>query len=274
MDKEKTTPYKSAREIFPTRTCIDGTIDILTDYDTFFNNYGNVVIQNNIGDYEGDYHILYDNGGKFGYLTFGYASYWDALHDCNTYDELDKLIEETYKEIKNFETPQAVVDYILSTARRYEWWWYHREGSANQYTQVLLYIVSNYEVNLTYKDLTQFFVYAFYERIGVLEIRDFDASITNIPTCDAYIIIDYYDNYKYVSLYRIMDYWQDLLNEFKRDGKLIVVSKYSIEYKSSDFSKLQDLRIHLDFEKDISEIFKRFHRVANEYEGGILNDIE
>lgn len=74
-----------------------------------------------IGGYNGDTQVLFREvkTGRYGYLMFGWGSCsgCDALLRCETYAEVDELIESTYNSIRWFDSiPEA-----LKFFREHEW---------------------------------------------------------------------------------------------------------------------------------------------------------
>ena len=65
-----------------------------SDYQPIVDSFGNVLIQVDDADYQGDTRVLYEKDGKYGYLNFGWGSCsgCDALQACCNIEEIQELI--------------------------------------------------------------------------------------------------------------------------------------------------------------------------------------
>ena len=84
------------------------------DYQTMLNEFGNILLQKDEQDYQGDSFLIYEKDGKYGYLTFGWGSCsgCDALQACNTIDEVQELMDKLYSDIKWFDSLDALKEYF------------------------------------------------------------------------------------------------------------------------------------------------------------------
>jgi len=71
------------------------------DYQPIVNSFGEIALQVDDDDYQGDSRILYKRGDDFGLLIFGWGSCsgCDALQACNTFKEIGELIEGLERDI-------------------------------------------------------------------------------------------------------------------------------------------------------------------------------
>lgn len=99
-----------------------------SDYTPMIDDFGEVLVQVESGDYQGDTTVLYRKDGKYGFLNFGWGSCTgcDALQACVSYAELQELIDDTEKSIAWFDTLQAAKDFVSSEERRASYYW-HKE---------------------------------------------------------------------------------------------------------------------------------------------------
>lgn len=74
------------------------------DYQPMLNEFGHIVIQVDEQGWQGDSFLVYEKDGKYGYLSFGWGSCsgCDRLQACYTIDEVQKLMNELYADIKWF----------------------------------------------------------------------------------------------------------------------------------------------------------------------------
>lgn len=86
---------RSAKEIYPDCVDSDGNFNNPSGYQLIIEEFGNILVQVDDQDYQGDSRILYENNGQYGYLKFGWGSCsgCDALQGCDSVLELDELIE-------------------------------------------------------------------------------------------------------------------------------------------------------------------------------------
>lgn len=94
------------------------------NYQPIINSFGEVLIQVDECNYQGDSYILYkaDNGYKF--LTFGWGSCsgCDALQACSDYGDIDNLITSLESQIKKFNNFQEVLEFVNADRRDLEWY--------------------------------------------------------------------------------------------------------------------------------------------------------
>ena len=129
----------NAKELYPQ----DGHYISFGDYNPIIKSFGNVVVQVDDSDYQGDSRILYNEGGKIGYLKFGWGSCsgCDALQACNTYADVDQLIGELRDQVIWFDTPAECLAWFENHdwAGDYDW---HSEETKSFIEQVKTYLVS------------------------------------------------------------------------------------------------------------------------------------
>lgn len=102
------------------------------DYQPIVNAFGNVAIQKSTDDYQGDTWVLYNNDGKLGYLCFswGSCSGCDALQACDSYADLQELIDRIESSLIWFSDKEEALTYFEKEERRLESSWYYDEFKA------------------------------------------------------------------------------------------------------------------------------------------------
>jgi hypothetical protein len=100
---------KAAISLYPD---FDGTE---SDYQPIVDLFGDVVLQVQDEDYQGDTWVLYKRGEtRYGRLEFGWGSCsgCDALQACGSLGEIDQLINELYNSIEWFDDASVALKYF------------------------------------------------------------------------------------------------------------------------------------------------------------------
>lgn len=102
----------------------------VADYQPIIDHFGEVLLQVDDEDYQGDSRILYrdkNDDKKFGFLVFGWGSCGgcDALQACGSLEEIDQLILETKNDIK-WSSKEELLVYLMEKDWELEFCW-HRE---------------------------------------------------------------------------------------------------------------------------------------------------
>jgi hypothetical protein len=87
------------------------------DYQPMLNEFGNIILQKDEQDYQGDSFLIYEKDDKYGYLTFGWGSCsgCDALQGCNSISEVQELMDRLYSSIEWFDSLDALKEYFEET---------------------------------------------------------------------------------------------------------------------------------------------------------------
>lgn len=106
---------KIAEQLYPEAMSRNGYWYGASSYTPIVEYIGNPIIEVIENDYQGTSFFLLKNGGKYGVLTFGWGSCsgCDALQGCNSYQEIDDLIEQMVNSVDwfgSFEDMQAWVN--------------------------------------------------------------------------------------------------------------------------------------------------------------------
>jgi len=107
---------KTAKEIYPPDEDDQDYFYSPGDYQPILEQFGNILIQVDDNDYQGDSRIFYEKDGKYGYLIFGWGSCsgCDALQGCNSYQEIQTLIDEMFDNVKWFDSLEEIQLYFKS----------------------------------------------------------------------------------------------------------------------------------------------------------------
>mgnify|MGYP001426069268 CR=1 FL=1 len=84
------------------------------DYDPLLNHLGEILLKEDEKDYSGDSYVLYRDNPRYGYLCFGWGSCsgCDALQACESYEDIDQLIESLRMQIKWFDSPSELLAFF------------------------------------------------------------------------------------------------------------------------------------------------------------------
>jgi hypothetical protein len=87
------------------------------DYQPMLNEFGNIILQKDEQNYQGDSFLIYEKDDKYGYLTFGWGSCSgsDALQGCNSISEVQELMDRLYSSIEWFDSLDALKEYFEET---------------------------------------------------------------------------------------------------------------------------------------------------------------
>lgn len=124
---------KSAQELYPDLTyqSIDGSTRWAgaSDYQPIIDEFGEVLIQVDDSDYQGDTRVLYKKNGKFGYLIFGWGSCsgCDSLQACRTIQEIEALMGGLENDIIWFDTLEDLQKHFREKDWELEYAWHHEE---------------------------------------------------------------------------------------------------------------------------------------------------
>jgi hypothetical protein len=74
------------------------------DYQPIIDAIGEVIIQVDEGEYQGDTSVLYRNGKRYGYLTFSWGSCpgCDSFQACRSISEIQELIDRLQSDVEWF----------------------------------------------------------------------------------------------------------------------------------------------------------------------------
>lgn len=99
------------------------------DYQPMVEAFGNVVVQVDDDDYQGDTRVLYDNNGKIGHLVFGWGSCsgCDALQACETLDEVQELCNMLENSIIWFDSKAEALKWFETHDWEGSWEWFYDE---------------------------------------------------------------------------------------------------------------------------------------------------
>ncbi len=92
-------------------------LGIPNDYQPIINLFGEVLLQIDEDNYQGDSWVLYEaheSYGTYGFLNFGWGSCsgCDVLQGCENLEEVDSLIEDLYQSIKWFDSASEALNWF------------------------------------------------------------------------------------------------------------------------------------------------------------------
>jgi len=99
----------------------------ISNYQPMLEEFGNILIQVDQADYQGDSWLLYKNDGKYGYLCFGWGSCsgCDALQACSSMSQVQELMDDLYNSIAWFESKEDALNYFTSHDFEADYSWYY-----------------------------------------------------------------------------------------------------------------------------------------------------
>jgi hypothetical protein len=113
---------KTAKELY-------GDSDDWYDYQPMLEEFGQIILQVDDKDYQGDSRVIYQDEEKFGYLIFGWGSCagCDALQACDNIEDVQELMDELFNKIHWFESLTALQEYFRNKDWELEYCWHCEE---------------------------------------------------------------------------------------------------------------------------------------------------
>lgn len=124
---------KTAKEIFGNET-------YFSSYGPMLDEFGQILLQVDDGDYQGDSRVMYYKGGQFGYLIFGWGSCsgCDRLQGCSDIVEVQNLMDELDNDIQWFASLDEIKHHFKTKDWELDHAW-HAEETKDFIEQVLAY---------------------------------------------------------------------------------------------------------------------------------------
>jgi len=126
----------TAKEIYP--EAFEESYCAPYEYQPMLDSFGKILIQVDDDNYTGDSRVLYEGeNGTVGYLLFGWGSCsgCDSLQSCNSFEEVDVLIESLKNQIKWLPVAE-----MLEFFKTHDWegdYTYHRTEQAKFNEEVI-----------------------------------------------------------------------------------------------------------------------------------------
>ena len=117
-----------ARRLYPMEE--DGYFWGPSSYQPIVDSFGEVLVQVDDSDYQGDTRVLLSKDGRIGFLNFGWGSCsgCDGLQACGSYREVEILIRSLESSISWFDTLAQAKAYVLDDeARKGSYFWHEGE---------------------------------------------------------------------------------------------------------------------------------------------------
>ena len=118
---------KEAKEIY--KEDLDDGWFCVSNYSPMLKEFGNILVQVDDEDYQGDSRVLYEKDGKIGYLNFGWGSCsgCDALQACENINEVQNLMSGLNNEIKWFDCKADALKYFNEHDWEGDYSWHEEE---------------------------------------------------------------------------------------------------------------------------------------------------
>ena len=103
---------------------------------------GEIVLQVDDNDYQGDTRVLYKDGDRYGHLCFGWGSCsgCDALQACDNLQEVQKLFESLVTQVKWFDSKTDALAWFKGHDWEGDYSWHTEEQK--EYLQKAITILS------------------------------------------------------------------------------------------------------------------------------------
>lgn len=110
------------------------------DYQPIIDEIGNILIQVDDKDYQGDSRILFEKNGMYGFLIFGWGSCsgCDALQGCRNISQVQELIDQLVHGVMWFGSLEQLQEYFKNKDWSFDWAW-HQEQTREFIQRVLEY---------------------------------------------------------------------------------------------------------------------------------------
>lgn len=104
------------------------------DYQPMLKEFGEILVQIDEDNYQGDSYLLYKRDNQYGFLIFGWGSCsgCDALQSCDNIDEVQELMDQLFSDIKWFDSLEEVKEYLSKDAIQ-ELKYYYRTTEFKQF---------------------------------------------------------------------------------------------------------------------------------------------
>ena len=112
-----------------------------SNYQPLLDEMGTILVQVDDSDYQGDSRLLLRDGGRYGFLVFGWGSCsgCDELQACSSYQDIADMANRLASSIPWFDTLAEVQTYVADTATRELSHYYHKSEWAEFAAKVAVY---------------------------------------------------------------------------------------------------------------------------------------
>ena len=105
---------KTAKELYindPNIVFDDICLMGVYDYQPMIDEFGKIILQESDDDYQGSTWALYQDNDRIGFLRFGWGSCsgCDALQACESFDEIQTLMDELWQSIMWFDSSKDAI---------------------------------------------------------------------------------------------------------------------------------------------------------------------
>ena len=135
---------KTAKELYPEEwenEQKNGYFYIGGSYQPILEEIGEIIIQIDDKDWQGDSRLMYKKDDKYGYLIFGWGSCsgCDALQACRKINEIQSLINSLVEGVKWFDSLEELKKHFSERDWELQYSW-HQKETKDFVEQVLNYI--------------------------------------------------------------------------------------------------------------------------------------
>lgn len=118
---------KTARELYKEE--LNDTWFSVYSYQPMIDEIGNILIQVDDSDYQGDTRIMYEKEGKYGFLIFGWGSCsgCDMLQGCNSIEEVQDVFDGLVHDTKWFDNLEELKKYFREKDWELDYAWHADE---------------------------------------------------------------------------------------------------------------------------------------------------
>jgi hypothetical protein len=116
---------KDIKELYPQ----DGGYFCESSYQPILEDFGNILLQVDDADYQGDSRVLYQDGERYGYLNFGWGSCsgCDALQSCQSLEQIDELRNGLNRDIQWFDSREEALRFFEGRDWEVQYSWHAEE---------------------------------------------------------------------------------------------------------------------------------------------------
>ena len=125
------------RKVFPNAFEDDCSPDV--GYEDLYKQFGTVLIQIDIGTYQGDTFIILEKDGRYGYLTFGWGScsLCDSLLGCSNFYDLQNLSDHLESSIRWFNTKDELKEWAETHDWECDWAWRYNSNNVTRFLDAI-----------------------------------------------------------------------------------------------------------------------------------------
>lgn len=119
----------NAYDLYPSYAERDGYFYGPCSYQPIIDAMGNILIQVDDEDYQGDTRALVQHEGKYGWVQFGWGScsYCDSLQACDNMQDIQDVIDSIVSGTKWFDSAEECLEFFKNHDWEGDYSWYQAE---------------------------------------------------------------------------------------------------------------------------------------------------